>query len=382
MPATSPMTVRAYTLRLYPNPGKAKEAYGILIEQRAWLYEFVRQHMATGEETWTTSTKGLGTAANHALYRAKAIIKAGRNSSIATGQTFNTPRYLPLLSDGTVEPAHGTNFDYWVKMIPGPRMPAKSHTALNKALRAGGTLANTAQIAVDCKSRLIVRVFVRFTVPTVTETKDYIGVDVGVNHGLCTSEGYQGKSLKPFLEKTQLRNAERQRQGHLHKLQARRSACKQFLDREARRLVASAKRGQKTLVLESSKTLGNLHPTGPIGLWARQHVGRRVSYLAEVTGVAIREVWPGYTSITCRACGYVSNKNRSGVNFRCLQCEAIGHTDKIAAFNLRDRARGIWPMRSDTKAAIETRSPHRSSSSTSSGMEKSRASTLGSWRGS
>jgi hypothetical protein len=41
--------VRAYTLRLYPNPGKAKEAFGILVEQRVWLYEFVRQHMATGE---------------------------------------------------------------------------------------------------------------------------------------------------------------------------------------------------------------------------------------------------------------------------------------------------------------------------------------------
>jgi hypothetical protein len=52
--------VRAYTLRLYPNPGKAKEAFGILLEQRTWLHEFVRQHMMTGEETWTTSTKGLG----------------------------------------------------------------------------------------------------------------------------------------------------------------------------------------------------------------------------------------------------------------------------------------------------------------------------------
>lgn len=115
MPTKDPTAVRAYTLRLYPNPGKAKEAHGILLEQRAWLYEFVRQHMATGEETWTTSTAGLGEAANRALRRAKAMVKAGRHSSIATGQRFNAPRYLPLLGDGTVEPATGTTFDYWIK---------------------------------------------------------------------------------------------------------------------------------------------------------------------------------------------------------------------------------------------------------------------------
>lgn len=350
-------TVRAYTLRLYPNPGKAKEAFGILLEQRAWLYEFVRQHMATGEETWTTSTAGLGWAANRALHRAKGIVKAGRNSSIATGNQFNTPQSLPLLGDGTVEPSETPTFDYWIKMTPGPRMPAKSHRALNNALRRGGTLANTAEIAVDRKGRLIARVFVCFEIPVTEDTGDYIGVDVGINHGICTSEGYHGKSLHPLLDKTTARNAERRSRGHLQAVQSKRSACKQFLDGEARRLVASATRGKKTIVLERLNTLANIRTTGRSGSWPRIHLGTRVSDLAEVQGVSVLEVWPAYSSITCRACGYADKKNRSGVDFRCIQCNACGHADEIAALNLRDRARGVWPMRSGDKAAKQTREP-------------------------
>lgn len=345
--------VRSYTLRLYPNPGKAKEVFGILLEQRVYLYEFVRQHMATGEETWTTSTAGLGSSANRALKRAHAIVKAGRNSSIATGNQFHEPRYLPLIGDGTMEKAESTTFDYWVKMTPGPRMPAKSHQGLNKALRAGGTLTNTAEIAVDRKGRLIARVFVRFDISKAIDTGDYTGVDVGVNHAVCTSDGYQSKSLRPILEKTTQKNAERRRQGHIHKLQSRRSACKQFLDREAKRLVASAKRGNKTLILERSKTLGNLRTSGSIGAWARRHVGQRVHDLAEVTGVAIQEVWPAYTSTTCEVCGYVDKKNRRGIYFCCLRCGHMAHADGLASRNIQRRARGVWPMRVYTKAALE-----------------------------
>ena len=348
--------VRAYTLRLYPNPGKAQEAFGILVEQRIWLYEFVRQHMATGEETWTTSTEGLGSVANRALRRARAIVKAGRNSSIATGNQFNEPRCLPLIGDGTLEKSDTPTFDYWVKMTPGPRMPAKSHQGLNRALRAGGTLTNTAEIAVDRKWQLIARVFVRFDVPKTEDTGDYIGVDVGVNHGLYTSEGYQGKSLRPFLDKTTARNAERRSRGHLHAVQSKRSACKQFLDGEAKRLVASAKRGHKTIVLERSNTLANLRTTGSIGSWPRQHLGRRVSDLAEVQGVAVLEIWPAYTSITCEMCGHADKKNRHGIDFCCQQCGAIAHADALAARNLARRARGVFPMAgNDTKAALETR---------------------------
>lgn len=348
MPHKEPTVVRAYTLRLYPNPGKAKEAFGILLEQRVWLYEFVRQHMATGEESWTASTAGLGSAANRALHRAKGIVKAGRNSSIATGQLFNEPRYLPLVGDGTVESATGTTFDYWIKMKPGPRMPAKSHTALNGALKRGGTLANTAEIAVDRKGRLIARVFVKFAVPAAIDTGDYLGVDVGVNAGVARSDGYLGKSLRPILDRTRERRAEQQSRGH--NKSSRLSACKQFLNREAKRIVASAVRGHKSIAVESSKTLANLQPRGTIGAWARGQLGLRVQQLAELQGVTVREVWTAYSSIECRACGCRDKRNRSGVVFRCVQCATIGHTDALASQTLRDRGRAVFLRERDKGA--------------------------------
>jgi hypothetical protein len=351
-------TVRAYTLRLYPNPGKATEAFGILLEQRAWLYEFVRQHMATGEEMWTTSTAGLGWAANRALHRAKAMVKAGRNSSMATGQRFNTPRYLPLVGDGTVEPATGTTFDYWIKQTPGPRMPAKSHRALNKALRKGGTLTNTAEIAVDRKGRLIARVFVRFPIPVAVDTGDYLGVDVGVNAGVARSDGYVGKPLQPILDHTTDKNRERRKRGHLHALQSRRSSCKQFLDGEAKRLVASAKRGRKSIVIERLNTLANLKTTGSIGAWPRIHLGMRVLQFAELDGVTVLQVHPAYTSITCGVCGHRDKENRRGRAFVCQSCGTRGHADMLAARNLVRKATGVFPFKKDDKAGIKYDSPH------------------------
>lgn len=370
MPTKDPTTVRAYTLRLFPNPGKAKEAFGILLEQWAWLTEFVRQHMATGEESWTASTAGLGEAANRALRRAKSIVKAGRASSIATGNRFNTPRCLPLLGDGTVEPATGTTFDYWIKQTPGPRMPAKSHRALNGALRRGGILTNTAEIAVDRKGRLIARVFVRFAIPVAVDTGDYLGVDVGVNAGVARSDGYLGKPLQPILDRTTDKNRERRKRGHLHVLQSRRSACKQFLDGEAQRIVASAKRGGKSIIIESLPILANLKSTGSIGAWPRIHLGMRVLQFAELDGVAVLPVLPAYTSITCSACGSQDKKNRHGTDFVCRQCGARGHTDILAARNLVRKATGVFPFGEGTKAGEKYDSSH-SSTVSSCGVEKS-----------
>lgn len=363
--------VRAYALRLYPNPGKAKEAFGILLEQRAYLYEFTRKAYATGEESWTTSTKGLGWTANRALKRAQAIVRAGRASSITTGDPFREPRFLPMIGDGTVEPAKDTTFDYWIKMTPGPRMPAKSHTALNKALRAGGTLTNTAEVTVDRKGRLIARVFVAFEKPESVDTGDYIGVDVGVNAGVARSDGYIGKPLQPILDRTTDKNRERRKRGHLHALQSRRSSCKQFLDGEAKRLVASAKRGRKSIVIERLNTLANLKTTGSIGAWPRIHLGMRVLQFAELVGVSVLEVFPAYMSLTCRVCGYVDKKNRSGTDFVCVSCGYVAHADVAAARNLVDKARGAGFFKPSDKAVNKYDSFHCSTAPPSGGVEKS-----------
>jgi putative transposase len=228
---------------------------------------------------------------------------------------------------------------------------------LNKALRRG-TLTNTAEVAVDRKGRLIARVFVRFEVPEAGDTGEYLGVDVGVNAGVARSDGYVGKPLQPILNRTTDKNRERRKRGHLHALQSRRSSCKQFLDGEAKRLVASAKRGAKTIVIERLNTLAHLKSTGSNGAWPRIHLGMRVSQFAELDGVTVLEVFPAYTSITCAKCGSQDKENRRGVDFCCRQCGARGHADILAARNLVRKARGVFPFRENTKAANKYDSLH------------------------
>ncbi|MDP3794199.1 MAG: transposase [Candidatus Uhrbacteria bacterium] len=337
---THGVAIRCYTLRLYGNPGKVKETLGGMLEYRAWLWDYVRRYYDKSEDA-TESTKGKGWIANQAFRRARGMLKAGRNSSIITGDWFNCPKRLPLLCDGTLEESKDSSWDYWVKVTNGPRLPAQTHRALKNALRRGGKLVKTCEIRQAKQGWLYARVFVEHEVPEKIDSQDYLGVDVGVNAGVARSDGYVAKSLRPVLGRTRQKRAEQQRQGH--QKSSDRSACKQFLNREAKRIVTLAVRGDKVVVLERLKTLANLRMTGSVGQWAPVHLGQRVHEFAELQGVPVVEVWPAGTSITCRACGYADKKNRSGADFKCRQCATRGHADLIAACNLADKARGVFP---------------------------------------
>lgn len=331
--------IRCYTLRLYGNPGKIEKTLGNMVEYRAWLWDYVTRYFTKGEDA-TESTAGRGWIANQAFKRARDLLKAGRNASIATGEWFNCPKKLPLLCEGTLEENKISSFDYWVKVMNGPRLPAQTHRALKNALRRGGKLVKTCEIRQAKQGWLYARVFVEHETPEKMESPDYLGVDVGVNAGVARSDGYVGKPLQPILDRTQEKRSEQQRQGQVKS--SRLSACKQFLNREAKRLVASAVRGRKSIAVESSKTLANLQPRGNIGAWARGQLGLRVQQLAELQGVTVREVWAAYSSIACRVCGCRDARNRSGVAFCCVQCGARGHADTLASRTLRDRGRAVF----------------------------------------
>ncbi|MDP3793313.1 MAG: transposase [Candidatus Uhrbacteria bacterium] len=343
--------VRSYALRLYGNPGKVKETLGNMLEYRAWLWDYVVRYYDKGEDA-TESTKGKGLIANQAFKRVRGMLKAGRNSSIITGDWFNCPKRLPLLCDGTLEESKDSTWDYWVKVANGPRLPAQTHRALRNALRRGGKLVKTCEIRQAKQGGLYARVFVEHETPGKVESQDYLGVDVGVNAGVARSDGYVGKDLHPILKRIELKRAEQRRQGHVKS--SKRSACKQYLDREARRAINVCQRSGKSLAVESLKTLGNLQPSGSIGAWARQHFAKRCLDLAEVTGVTTQEVWPAYTSQTCPRCDFQHKDNRRGTHFECKECGYVAHADIIGARNVARKATGTFPRREREKAGIET----------------------------
>lgn len=332
MPQT---TIRSYKLRLYGNPGKHAETYGIMVEYRAWLWHYVPRFYWQGED-YVESTRGLGWLANQAQKHARQILKAGRNASIATGEPFRCPQQVPLTCEAVLEANEAATFDYWVKVTTGPRLPAQTHKALKRALRKGGTLKKTCYVF-ERAGVLYARVFVAHEKPAARDSGRYLGVDVGVNAGVARSDGYIGKSLRPALARAQQKRAEQRRQGHVRS--ARRTACKELLDREAQRVINVCLRTGQSLAIERLNTLANLTPTGSIGGWARLHLGKRVQELAELTGVTVVEVWPAGTSITCPVCQHRDKKNRSGISFRCISCGHRAHADLVAAGAIADRAR-------------------------------------------
>lgn len=332
-------TVRAYTLKIEANPGKAEQARYACWWYRQGILDYCQKYFAQGPvaKHQAKSTAGLGWIANQAQQRARGIINAGFAAEKATGEPFHCPADFPLLCDAKIQEAKGTTYAYWVKPPTCPWMPTQTHRALKNALRRGGTLRPTCEVR-QGKRGLVARVFVEFPKVQQILSADVIACDVGVNIGVARSDGYKSKSLRPVMNQARSRGAERRRQGHLKK--SNRTAVKQLLDREARKAVTLAARTGKSLVIESPKALSNLRPSGSIGGWPRQHYAVRCTQIAEEVGVFVWSQWPARSSITCPACGHCNKTNRRGEAFACVQCGLVGHADVVAAQNLARWARG------------------------------------------
>lgn len=346
--------IRTYTLPLYSNAGKAEDARYAIWWATRWCLDYVRELYADTPNA-DRSTAGRGDLCHSALKRARDILRRGRASSLATGVAFACPRTVPLAADAIVRAStmSGT-FPFWVKVSCGPYIPTGTHRALSRALRNGAVLRPTCELRHGNNGGLVARVFVEYPRAIATPKRDVIGADVGINHGVTTSDGRCGRSLHPILQQHRERNAERRRQGH--RTAGARTAVKQQLDREARRLVTLARRGCKSIAIEQLRVLGNLQPSGSIGGWARRHFGDRVRQIAEEVGdVAVVEVHPAYTSQTCPRCDHGDRLNRSGVAFQCVRCGYVAHADVVGARNVARKARGTFPWER-AKAARQTRS--------------------------
>ena len=343
--------VRSYELALYPNAGKAEDArYATWWAQR-WCLDYVQQ-LYNEETNATVSTAGKGWLNNMAQKTARDILRAGRAAEKATGEVFECPQTAPEYALATIKLSRKSKcFDYWVTIPTVGTIPAQAHQAFSRSLRMGGTVTSQAQVRKGRNGGLVARVCVRMPVVKPTESRSYLGCDVGVNAGVACSDGYVGKSLRRIMQKSKEKRAEQQRQNH--KCSSSRSAVKQQLDHEARRVVTLAARTGKSLVVESQKALGNLNPRGSIGGWARRHFGERVLQLGELFGVTVKQEWPSYTSQACLRCDFVSSNNRRGIAFRCLRCGYESHADIVGARNLTRKARGVFPKTERRKGLVK-----------------------------
>ena len=321
---------RSYKLKCYETRSK-KEGTKYTLSRYSVFYNKYLPHFLFGGKN--TSTVGMGWLANKAQHKAKGQAKAILASSKATGNKWNVPQD-PKVSIPVQLEKSNNSFDYWINVSqqwPGEKphkIPAKSHKALNKALKNNWELSDWAELYIDEKGEMYLRVFVSKEVEEAKWTTNTLGVDVGIKHAVVTSEGYLANGLTQAKKKTRKRLANQMRDADLKKKKRdirkkEKTYIKQKLDIEAKKIIGRAKLLGLTLVLEDPVIIGNISRGKNQG-WAGAYFSRRCAVLAREESVPVFFVNPQYTSQTCSKCHQKDKRNRATqAVFKCVSC---GHT--------------------------------------------------------
>lgn len=242
-----------------------------------------------------------------------------------------------ILSSKIVSIQKGRNsFDFWVVLTSiGNKIkisiPIKKHRHFNKFFENGWKLANSIIIKRDC----IQFSFEKETGPKKIEGK-CIGVDVGINHLLATSEGeLYGSETKILLNKIKQKKqgsraqkrAKQTLSNHLHRV------VKNCLDWRNLRLVVveklkGLKLGKRNRTKEFRKLLSH---------WNYGELLNVIQLRCEENRVSFRTVSPYKTSQRCPMCNHTEKKNRNKEEFKCLKCGYSNQADLVGSLNILQR---------------------------------------------
>lgn len=73
--------------------------------------------------------------------------------------------------------------------------------------------------------------------------------------------------------------------------------------------------------------------------WSFGQLKNFTQYKAEIEGIPVVEVNPKNTSRECPNCGEISEENRDGTDFECVECGYENHADFVGAWNIADSKR-------------------------------------------
>jgi len=189
--------------------------------------------------------------------------------------------------------------------------------------------------------------------PPITDTDDFIGVDLGLTHIAVDSDGiiHSGKGVKSVRARHQHLRTRLQSLGTKSAkglLKKRRRKETRFMRDVnpclSKTLVATAQRTGRGMALEDLKGIGDRirvrQPQRRLQhSWAFYQLRSFIEYKARLSGVMVVAVDPRNTSRTCPVCGHCEKANRrSQAQFLCVSCGHAGLADSIAAQNIRRAA--------------------------------------------
>ena len=193
--------------------------------------------------------------------------------------------------------------------------------------------------------------------PKINNSKQYIGVDLGIVQLATTSEGiaYTGEKVEKTRQRYQKLRDSLQSKGtkrckrKLKQISGRQKRFQKDVNHQiSKDLVAGAKAQNKGIALEDLKGLTRntkkqkrlkKNQRSKHSNWAFYQLRLFISYKAESKGVKVTFVNSKYTSTTCTKCGHCDKKNRKSRDvFQCKKCNYTTNADYNAAVEIAKRA--------------------------------------------
>lgn len=216
------------------------------------------------------------------------------------------------------------SFDLWLKIL-NIRLPLKKTKMFNKWSLCG---------KLKCACRLdhsSVTLFFECD-PIINFSNRTIGIDVGINSVVTTSDGIKNKScphghtLNSILKK--LSNKKKGSKGFKRTAEHR----KNFINWSLKQLDLKS---VSCVVVEDLKNMRKgKYRKRFLSHFTYRYIFDKLGMLCQEWNVSIRKVDPAYTSQKCSVCGEIQIKNRIGESFQCKKCNNTLDADVNAAINI------------------------------------------------
>lgn len=222
------------------------------------------------------------------------------------------------------------------------------------------------------KNRFYLNVLFEVEEEPVYESSSFLGVDLGIENIVATSDGVQVpgtdcdrvrqwyQNRKRVLQSVGTRSAKRR----LKHLSVGESRFKKDVNHViSKNLVALAKDTFRGIALENltgirERLTVRRSQRDKQSKWAFAQLRTFIEYKAAIVGVPVVTVNPAYTSQTCSMCGYTDKENRKTRDlFCCISCSHTEPADVNAAKNIAFRAAVNQPMVAEAPLARLVTSP-------------------------
>ena len=234
-----------------------------------------------------------------------------------------------------------SEFDLWIRLgsIFGNResliLPTKHHERSRRFEKTGWTQRKSICLRRDSQGRYYADVFWKKENPKAGQQGQAVGVDIGINKLLTTSDGEElGTELRSKLDKLN-----RRKQNSRNWNQTRKE-IKDYIGFVTNRFPWDT----DVVVMENilnitQKTRGRVGKATRklLGHWNIDLLYRRMADKAEQHRAFLAFVEPAYSSQTCNSCRAIDKKSRNGEVFKCTACGHADDADVNGAKNILQR---------------------------------------------